>query len=256
MTDQLTLALDAELPNLPEGLRPMLPRPLAEPFDSAQHLFEPSWGGLRALVFMGPAATQGGGGVRIVDLDGINRTAAFPELAGLAVRVAARSAVLDGELVVVDATGRADAGELARRLDGAAGRPVAYLVFDLLHVDGRSTLSWPLSRRRETLRRILHAGDEVVAVPAIPGEGRALHDAAAGQGIAGIMARQTAGPYLPGIRSRLWRFIAVPVHVAGSEAAAAAVEDQVPEPELPERSSGVAPIVALIRRLPLEDVDD
>ncbi|MEK6719912.1 MAG: hypothetical protein AABZ33_04480 [Chloroflexota bacterium] len=252
MTDQLTLRLDTDLPNLPEGLRPMLARPLAEPFDSAHHLFEPSWGGLRALAFVGPAETQGGGGVRIVDVEGVDRTAAFPELAGLAVRVDARSAILDGELVVVDAMGRADAGELARRLDGAAGRPVAYLVFDLLHVDGRSILSWPLSRRRETLRRILHAGDEVVAVPAIPGEGRALHDAAVGQGIAGIMARQTAGPYLPGIRSRLWRFIAAGVSGSGSlpeEAADAAAVD------LPAPSSGAAPVLALIRRLPLDDGD-
>ena len=53
MTDQLSLPLDAtadRLPDLPE-LRPMLARPLSEPFDSDQHLFEPWWGGTRALVF-------------------------------------------------------------------------------------------------------------------------------------------------------------------------------------------------------------
>ena len=46
--------------------------------------------------------------------------------------VAARSAVLDGELVVVDAAGRADADALAARLAGGAGRPVAFLAFDLI----------------------------------------------------------------------------------------------------------------------------
>jgi bifunctional non-homologous end joining protein LigD len=244
MRDQLSLRLEPDvptLPNLPETLRPMLPRPLAEPFDSTAHLFEPSWGGLRALVFVGPAETAGGGDVRIVDGDGRDLSNVLAELAGLAVRVDARSAILDGELVVVGADGLADADELGRRLTGVPGRPVAFLAFDLLHLDGRPLLSAPLDRRRQALRRVLRPGDEVVAVPAIAGEGRALYEAAAAQGIAGIMARQRSSPYLPGIRSRLWRFIAV-------ERSAIVSADEAP---IDEGAPASGPVVALIRRLPL-----
>src|SRR5689334_5516055 len=205
MADQLSLPLDAtvdRLPDLPD-LRPMLARPLPEAFDSDQHLFEPWWGGTRALISIGPAERAGDGEVRVVDADGVDRTAAFPELAGTSVRVAARSAILDGELVVVDAEGRADDPALARRLDGKAGRPVAFLAFDLLHLDGQSLLGLQLVKRRELLRRTLRPGDEVVAVPAIATEGRALFDAIVAQGLAGMMARQRQGPYLPGVRSRL-----------------------------------------------------
>src|SRR5436190_8542402 len=220
MADQLSLHLEADqLPDLPD-LRPMLPRPLPAPFDSDEHLFEPWWGGERALVMIGPADAAGSGEVRIVDGGGRDLTVALPELAGLAVRVAARSAILDGELVVVDAAGRADRAELARRLAGEAGRPVAFLAFDLLHVDGRSLLSQPLVRRREALRRVLRPGDEVVAVPAIATEGIALFEAAAPQGIGGILGRQRSGPYLPGVRSRLWR-ISAATRVAGAEGEAA-----------------------------------
>ncbi len=240
MTDQLSLRLETDLPNLPETLRPMLPRPLPEPFDSTDHLFEPSWGGLRALAFIGPAAVAGGGDVRLVDGDGRDVGARLVELAGLAVRVDARSAVLDGELVVVDAAGRADPAELERRIRGLPGRPVAYLAFDVLHVDGRSLLSMPLGRRRDLLRRILRPGDEVVAVPAIAAEGRALFDAVSAQGIAGVMARQRTSPYLSGVRSRLWRFIA-----AGNRPA---VEEVAAEPA---DGPANAPVIALIRRLPL-----
>ena len=190
MADQLSLRLEADqLPDLPD-LRPMLPRPLPEPFDSDQHLFEPWWGGERALVMVGPADIAGMGEVRIIDAVGHDLTSALPELAGLAVRLAARSAILDGELVVVDASGRADARELARRLSGESGAPSAFLAFDLLHLDGRSLLSQPLIRRREALRRVLRPGDEVVAVPAIATEGIALYEAAVAQGIAGVLARQ------------------------------------------------------------------
>ena len=45
-------------------------------------------------------------------------------------------------------------------------------------------------------------------MPAIATEGIALFEAVVAQGIAGILARQRQSPYLPGVRSRLWRFIA------------------------------------------------
>ena len=182
--------------------------------------------------------------MRIIDAEGVDLTAALPELAGMAVRVAARSAILDGELVVVDASGRADATALEARLAGEDGRPAAFLAFDLLHLDGRSLISQPLIKRREALRRVLRPGDEVVAVPAIATEGRALYDAAVAQGIAGILARQRMSPYLPGMRSRLWRYVAA---TPGS-----AVDDDATV-ELSAPTAAAAPVLALISRLPLDD---
>ena len=247
MADQLSLRLEADqLPELPD-LRPMLPRPVPGPFDSDEHLFEPWWGGERALVMIGPSVVAGAGAVRIVGADGTDLTGALPELAGLAVRVAARSAILDGELVVVDAAGRADPQGLARRLAGEAGKPAAFLAFDLLHLDGRSLLSQPLFRRREALRRVLHPGDEVVAVPAIATEGVALFEAVVAQGIAGVLARQRSSPYLPGVRSRLWRF------VAATPGAGAAGPESTPDAADGAEVAASAPVLALISRLPLED---
>ena len=146
--------------------------------------------------------------------------------------------------------GRADAAELARRLAGEPGRAVAFLAFDLLHLDGRSLLSQPLVRRREALRRVLRPGDEVVAVPAIATEGVALFEAAVAQGIAGILARQRSSPYLPGVRSRLWRFVA-----------ARPAADPRPRPRRPRprrrwtcRGRRPRPVLALISRLPFDEL--
>jgi bifunctional non-homologous end joining protein LigD len=262
MRDQLSLQLEPELahlPNLPDGLRPMRPRPADEPFDSEAHVFEPWWGGLRALAYVGPSEAPGSGDVRIVDEAGRDVGAALPELAGMAVRLEARSAVLDGELVATDDDGLADNAALERRIAGEPGRAVAFLAFDLLHLDGRSLLTMPLHRRRELLKRILHAGDELVAVPAIAAEGRALHAAAAAQGIAGILARQRTSPYLPGVTSRLWRF--VPAAAAGAtkravttatSMPAASADDAAPaDPAAADATAAATPVIALIRRLPL-----
>jgi hypothetical protein len=82
----------------------------------------------------------------------------------------------------------------------------------------------------------------VVAVPAIPTEGRALWDAVVDQGVAGVLARQRSSPYLPGVRSRLWRFIAAGTGVA--------VETEVAPDEAARPAA--APVLALIERLPLD----
>ncbi len=250
MTDQLSLRLDAELPNPPTTLRPMLARTAAAPFDAADHLFEPSWGGVRALAVIGPGERPGSGDVRLIGLDGAAIEPVPAELAGLAARVAARSAVLDGELVVVDARGRTDGPALEARLGGRPARSIAYLAFDILDLDGRALLTLPLERRREALRRVLRPGDEVVAVPAIQTEGRALHAAVVAQGLAGTMARARNGPYLPGTRSRLWRFIAASAATADGEAAEPE-EPTAVESTTPDAGPANAPVLALIRRLPL-----
>ena len=255
MSNQLTMRLEPALPRLPTGLRPMLARPLPEPFDSDAHLFEPAWGGARALALIGPAEVPGSGDVRLIAEDGTAGPAPI-DLAGLAGRIAARSAVLDGEIVVVDEAGKLDADELARRFGGGAGRPLSYLAFDLLHLDGKSLLNLTLEKRRGLLR----PGDEVVAVPGIVAEGRALFEAVSAQGLFGIRARQRTSPYLPGVRSRLWRSIAVegPEAVTGGEGGAEPAgvlpdEDVELIAGVPDRGERV---LSLIRRLPLEFVED
>jgi bifunctional non-homologous end joining protein LigD len=243
MAEQLSLRMEPPLPE-PGEVAPMWPTPRPEPFDSADYLFEPTWGGHRALAFVGPAVRPGAGDLRLIDPSGLDLAPRLPELAGLAVRVAARSAVLDGELVVVDARGRADDDGLRARLNGRPGRPVAFLVFDLLHLDGRWMLNQPLEKRRAALRRVLRPGDEVVVVPAIAGEGRALFDAVAAQGIAGVLARRRSSPYLPGVHSVLWSSI-----VAGPRDEPPSEPEATIEPE----ASGTAPVLALFRRLPFEE---
>jgi bifunctional non-homologous end joining protein LigD len=246
MAEQLDLRLEPELPS-PGDVTPMWPTPRPDAFDSPDYLFEPTWGGHRVLSFVGPAERPGDGIVRIVDPAGRDLVDRLPELAGLAVRVAARSAVLDGELVVVDVRGRADDDALRDRLNGRPGRPVAFLVFDLLHLDGRWLLSLPLEKRRQALRRVLRPGDEVVVVPAISGEGRALHAAVTAQGIAGVLARHRTSPYLPGVKSVLWRSI-----LAGPRTEDADGSEEA-ENAGPGAASGTAPVLALFRRLPFDD---
>jgi bifunctional non-homologous end joining protein LigD len=240
MADQLNLGFDLALPRA-GGVAPMWPVPRRDPFDSADHLFEPTWGGLRVLVFLQPS-----GGVRVVDSSSTDLAARLPELGGMHGAVDARSAVIDGELVAVDGNGRADGAALRARLAGEPVRPVSLLAFDLLHHNGTWLLGKPLDARRALLRKVMADGDAGVVVPVIAGEGRALYAAVASQGIAGVLARSRTSPYLPGVRSRLWRSIVV----RAADATAPDDHAEPPEPE-PGRRAG-PPVLTVLRRLPLD----
>ena len=150
MTDQLSLRLE------PDAAEPAVDPP-ADARASAARAFRlarpPLRAGLGGPSSAGadpgqPRARRWRRGLHPRSADGLDRARpAGPR--GYGVRVAARSAVLDGEIVVVDPSGRVDQDELARRIRGKPGRALAYLAFDLLHVDGRSLLSLPLETARK-----------------------------------------------------------------------------------------------------------
>ncbi|HEX7431106.1 MAG TPA: hypothetical protein VF293_02835, partial [Candidatus Limnocylindrales bacterium] len=224
------------------SLRPMQPKPADAAFDSDEHVFEPRWGGRRALAFIEP---DGARGPRLRLLDDLGRDLAphLPELAGIPDLVGSLPAILDGEIVIPDKGGRMDEDALVGRIAHGSktdSTPV-YLVFDLLWVAGRPIIAQPLMRRREQLARLVRPSPELVLLPGVVREGMDLYSAVAQQGLRGVMARHLRSPYLPGRQSELWRSIStqpgeMPLHL---------VADPVATP--PPR-----PILALIQRLPLE----
>jgi bifunctional non-homologous end joining protein LigD len=255
MADQLSLSLNPSLPRLPAAMRPMLAVPAGEPFDSPDHLFEPTWGGRRALAFVEPAGGDLRPRLRLLDEQGRDLAGLVPELTTLPDRIDAESAIVDGELVVVDRAGRCDVLALGNRMRGRPGPPVAFLAFDLVYLDGRPLLSTPLARRRDMLRRALRPGDEIVPVPAIAVEGRALHAAAVEAGIAGVTARVRRSPYLPGVRSRLWRFVGRAVMGGPVDPDAPASAAEPGDDALVLAVSRSSWVLALMQRLPLDDSD-
>ena len=242
VSDQLSLSLTGDVARLPRSLRPMQPKPADAAFDSDEHVFEPRWGGRRALAFIEP---DGARGPRLRLLDDLGRDLAphLPELAGIPDLVGSLPAILDGEIVIPDKGGRMDEDALVGRIAHGSktdSTPV-YLVFDLLWVAGRPIIAQPLMRRREQLARLVRPSPELVLLPGVVREGMDLYSAVAQQGLRGVMARHLRSPYLPGRQSELWRSIStqpgeMPLHL---------VADPVATP--PPR-----PILALIQRLPLE----
>lgn len=177
------------------AMRPMLAGSAEEPFDDPGWAFELKWDGYRAL------ALVTGDGTELRSRSGRDISGAYPELADLRRAVLCQEAILDGEVVVLDAEGRPSFADLQN------GRgPFTYMAFDLLHADGE----WLLDRRWDERRARLAAALSPEGPPRVrlsdhvEGTGRALFEAAAERGLEGIVAKRRDAPYRPERRSGDW----------------------------------------------------
>jgi bifunctional non-homologous end joining protein LigD len=111
-------------------------------FDHPDWIFELKYDGWRALAYIG------GGRCRLVSRKG-NTLKSFPELCASLGAAIQGPAVLDGEIVALDAAGKPQFYELMRR------KPACFAAFDLLSADGRDLRRRPLLERKAALRRLI-----------------------------------------------------------------------------------------------------
>ncbi|MEQ1786984.1 MAG: non-homologous end-joining DNA ligase [Acidimicrobiales bacterium] len=168
--------------------------------------YEVKWDGMRALCFVD------GEHLRVQSYNERDVTASWPELAGLPEAIPATTALLDGELVATDEQGRPSFGLLQQRMHvanpteaarRAAEVPVAYVVFDLLHLDGHDLTGLPLADRRRLLDQVLEPGPRWRCSP-LHDDGPALLAAATERGLEGVVAKRLDSRYEPGTRTRSW----------------------------------------------------
>jgi bifunctional non-homologous end joining protein LigD len=169
--------------------------------------YEFKWDGVRAV------AAVHGGVLALTSRKGTDITVRYPELGRLPEALAGHDAVVDGEIVAMDAAGRPDFGVLQNRMHRtgpevprmAAEKPVTYLVFDLLSWDGEDLLGVPYAQRRERLDALGIAGHRWVATPWFPGGGAQVLAASQENGLEGVVAKRLNSVYRPGLRGPDWR---------------------------------------------------
>lgn len=160
---------------------------------------------------MGCAITPDG--VRLTSRNGLDYTAALPEIVADAKTLPVTSALLDGEVVVLLEDGRASFQALQNALSAAAGPKTSgyaparaglvYLVFDLLEVDGASLLARPLEARKARLQAIVARGGSrrIRYADHVVGHGDAFFAQATKLGVEGMVSKRRDGAYQPGRRS-------------------------------------------------------
>jgi bifunctional non-homologous end joining protein LigD len=195
-------------PPPPPTYEPMMAVLTAGAFDDDEWLFEVKWDGHRCLANLGTAT-------RLTSRTRRDMTAQFPELIDMHRQLAARNAVVDGEIVALDRNGRPSFERMQDRfhrtpeeLARNKGRvPVQFLAFDLLWLDGRPLLDLPLVERRARLDEVLVETRDIRLSQVVEGAGRRFFEQVRELELEGIVAKRAASPYRPGTRSHDWRKI-------------------------------------------------
>ncbi|MFD5820601.1 ATP-dependent DNA ligase [Streptomyces sp. NPDC127038] len=174
----------------------------------ARWAYETKQDGQRAVVYL-----HGDGTLTLRARSGEDITAAYPELRALGGALGTTSAVLDGEVLVLDEQGRGDFQLLQSRMGLArsparaarrAERAPAHLVlFDVMHLGGDLT-GRRYEHRRRTLEELALEGPFWSTPTAIVGHGEEALRATRASGLEGLVCKRLDSVYEPGVRSRSW----------------------------------------------------
>jgi bifunctional non-homologous end joining protein LigD len=161
----------------------------------AEWSYEVKWDGYRAQ------GVKNGTAVSLASRNLKNITRQFPGVAQAVSRVPAKSAVIDGEVVALDAEGRPSFQALHHST--TAGLTVVFYAFDLLHLNGKDLTRAPLDDRRAALRQIVSAtGDPALLLSEpLPGTPEQIASAVRRLGLEGVVAKRRRSAYAAGRRS-------------------------------------------------------
>ncbi len=190
---------------MPGFLTPMGASLAGHPPSGPEWVFEVKWDGVRGLVYIEDKQ------LTIYSRTNNRCDRQYPELQVLPHFIAARNAILDGEIVALDAHGvskfeliqprihQQDANSIAKM---AQKSPVHFYVFDLVYLDGYDLRRVELSERKRALKAILKPhpllrfSDDFAA-------GAELLEAARQAGLEGLIAKCKSSFY-ESRRSRQW----------------------------------------------------
>src|SRR5215216_5019994 len=195
----------------PEHVEPMLATLTdIEHFgDETDWAFEMKWDGVRTVAYLAD------GRVELRSRKGRDDTAAYFDVAEDLARLDVETAILDGEVVVLDRAGRPRFGLLQNRINltrpvdihrVAASYPAQLMLFDILELNGRSLLKKSYLERRALLDDVIRPqpGPRIHVPPIFEGDLMAAIETSNQLQLEGVVAKRRSSTYQPGQRSRSW----------------------------------------------------
>lgn len=197
-TDSVLAGMLKGLPSaeMPHRVRPMLSTLSNDVFDRNDWYFEIKWDGYRALAEIGEKGIV----LYSRNLELLNEK--FADIVA-SLRMIGHEVVLDGEIVILDESGRPRFDWLQSFIKKPEG-VLAYMVFDILFIDGYSTIDAPLYKRKLILKHILPTKSMIKFSDHIKTKGERFFFEASRRGLEGIIAKDSNSQYFPGRRTGSW----------------------------------------------------
>jgi bifunctional non-homologous end joining protein LigD len=177
-------------------VQPMAARVVATLPEGDEWSYEVKFDGYRALLM------KDGDRLQIRSRNDKDLTHTYPAVAAAARRLHAGQAIVDGEIVAVDANGRPSFQALQHRA-AHPGHTTVFYAFDLLHLNGRDLTGAPLEERRSKLPAVLDESG-ILLSGELPGTAHEVIEAVTSLGLEGVIAKKRASRYTPGDRHTAW----------------------------------------------------
>jgi bifunctional non-homologous end joining protein LigD len=183
---------------LPDFVAPQLATLVDHVPSGTAWLHEVKYDGYRTLLAVG------GGKAKAFTRTGLDWSDRFAPIVAAATAAIARPALIDGEVVALDADGRPSFQALQASLKDGSGT-LAYFAFDLLSLDGKGLTGLPLIERKAKLEALLKG----VTAPLhysehVAGHGETLLASLCKEGMEGIISKRADAPYRTGLRTKTW----------------------------------------------------
>jgi DNA ligase D len=186
---------------MPDRVAPQLASPTETPPKGNDWLHEIKFDGYRTMAHVERGA------VKLITRSGLDWTHRFGDLPAAFGALPCSSAVIDGEIVVLDEKGISSFGALQNALAEGAGNRLVFYAFDLVYLDGWDLTAVPLGERKRTLAQLLAGSispkSAIQYSDHIEGDGQPLYDHASEIGLEGIVSKRISSHYTPG-RSTTW----------------------------------------------------
>lgn len=177
---------------------PMMAKLAAKVFDDPDWIYEKKLDGYRAIGYTGKKA-------KLISRNNIDFSSKYKPVID-ELKEIDDDAILDGELVIEDKTGKSNFQDI-QNYGNRAGLQLKYYVFDLLKLHGHDLRSLELLKRKELLKALIAPlkSKSIIYNDHVEGKGTELFKQAQKEGWEGIIGKDSKGYYLSGKRSDRWQ---------------------------------------------------
>jgi bifunctional non-homologous end joining protein LigD len=196
--------------SLPKFVPPQLALQAAEAPDGSEWIHELKLDGYRMQGRIERPRGKKSPSATLLTRSGLDWTHRMPDIAAALTKLPVQTALLDGEVVVFDQHGRTNFADLQAAFQEGKKKPLTYVIFDLLHLNGHNLRGLSLEQRKKILEKILaHASnrDEDAAIlrysEHLGTRGGEVFEKACQLGAEGIVSKKVSAPYSSG-RSGSW----------------------------------------------------
>jgi bifunctional non-homologous end joining protein LigD len=159
-------------------------------------MYEVKFDGYRALLI------KNGQRVQLRSRNNKDLTHTYPAIRAAGLRLGAQSAVVDGEVVAIDAKGHPSFQALQHRA-AHPGHTIVFYAFDLTYLDGESLVDRPLKERRRLLDTVVKESGLLLSEP-LRGNASRVTAAVRSLGLEGVIAKRWSSRYRAAERNGDW----------------------------------------------------